>query len=97
MKKIILIIIAVLLAIFILIVLAGMYKFNYLAYQPGYDVDGNNTSLTAKEVKDRFNNEKKDIDIADLLILNEEEYKKTLANHNDNKKSILDLFSESSI
>lgn len=28
-------------ALFILVALAGMYKFNYLANQPGYDVDGN--------------------------------------------------------
>jgi PDZ domain-containing secreted protein len=27
--------------IILIIIFAGMYKFNYLASQPGYDVDGN--------------------------------------------------------
>jgi len=37
MKKIIIL----LTSIFIIIALAGIYKFNYLSSQPGYDVDGN--------------------------------------------------------
>jgi hypothetical protein len=41
MKKIIVIIIGIGLLGLVLIALAGMYKFNYLADQPGYDVDGN--------------------------------------------------------
>lgn len=41
MKKTITIIVGIVLAIIILIALAGMYKFNYLANQPGYDADGN--------------------------------------------------------
>ncbi len=28
---------------FITVAAAGMYKFNYLASKPGYDVDGNKT------------------------------------------------------
>jgi len=41
MKKTIKWIIISLASIIILIILAGMYKFNYLASQEGYDVDGN--------------------------------------------------------
>jgi hypothetical protein len=41
MKKIILIVASTLSGTFLLIVLAGMYKFNYLASLDGYNVDGN--------------------------------------------------------
>lgn len=41
MKKILLIILGTCAAVVLLIALAGMYKFNYLASQPGYNVDGN--------------------------------------------------------
>lgn len=41
MSKVLKIIIATVIAILLLIAVAGMYKFNYLANQPGYDVDGN--------------------------------------------------------
>lgn len=41
MKKTITIITTFILSILLIIILAGMYKFNYLANQPGYDVDGN--------------------------------------------------------
>jgi hypothetical protein len=37
MKKIILLLISIV----VIIALAGIYKFNYLSSQPGYDVDGN--------------------------------------------------------
>ncbi len=37
MKKVLLFVVAVLLVIAV----AGMVKFNYLSGQPGYDVDGN--------------------------------------------------------
>ncbi len=46
MKKTILIVLAGCVALFVLIALAGMYKFNYLASQPGYDVDGNKIEAT---------------------------------------------------
>ena len=36
----------------LIIGLAGIYKFNYLANSPGYDVDGN--KLKHKETKDKF-------------------------------------------
>lgn len=39
----------VLLTIMVLIALAGMYKFNYLASQEGYDVDGNPITASVKE------------------------------------------------
>ena len=39
--KIVKIIVLVVVSAIILVALAGMYKFNYLANQPGYDVDGN--------------------------------------------------------
>lgn len=52
MKRILLISIAVLAFMLLLIALAGMYKFNYLAGQSGYDVDGNRiSSLTEKEAR----------------------------------------------
>ena len=41
MKKTIFVILGTLAAIVVLLALAGIYKFNYLAAQPGYDVDGN--------------------------------------------------------
>ncbi len=44
-KKIILFIILIL----VIIILAGIYKFNYLANQPGYDVDGNKIDLTQQK------------------------------------------------
>lgn len=46
MKKILLIILSTCAAVLLLIVLAGMYKFNYLASLPGYDVDGNKIEAT---------------------------------------------------
>lgn len=45
MKKAFKITLAVIITIIILIALAGMYKFNYLANQPGYDVDGNKIEI----------------------------------------------------
>ena len=45
MKKILLIILATIIGVVVLIALAGMYKFNYLANQPGYDVDGNKIEI----------------------------------------------------
>ena len=41
MKKTIKWIATILFTMFILVLLAGMYKFNYLASQEGYDCDGN--------------------------------------------------------
>jgi heat shock protein HslJ len=41
MKKITLTTLGIFLLIVIVVTLVGMYKFNYLASQPGYDVDGN--------------------------------------------------------
>ena len=41
MKKIIKWIAITLLTMLVLVILAGMYKFNYLASQEGYDCDGN--------------------------------------------------------
>jgi len=41
MKKYMVILVATCLLGVVLVALAGMYKFNYLASQPGYDVDGN--------------------------------------------------------
>lgn len=41
MKKILRNILLIALGIIALVAIAGMYKFNYLANQPGYDVDGN--------------------------------------------------------
>jgi heat shock protein HslJ len=46
MKKIPLIILGTCAVVVLLIVLAGMYKFNYLASLPGYDVDGNKIEAT---------------------------------------------------
>ena len=42
MKKILILLISII----VIIVLAGTYKFNYLASQPGYDVDGNKIDTT---------------------------------------------------
>ena len=33
-------------AVIFMVIIAGMYKFNYLANQPGYDVDGNKIKET---------------------------------------------------
>ena len=41
MKKVIKWVIICIVSIIIFVALAGMYKFNYLANQPGYDCDGN--------------------------------------------------------
>ncbi|MCK5814622.1 MAG: hypothetical protein KAH07_01635 [Flavobacteriaceae bacterium] len=41
MKKAVKWILISVVTIIIIIILAGVYKFNYLANQPGYDVDGN--------------------------------------------------------
>ena len=46
MKKIIKWLVIALLSFVILVILAGMYKFNYLASQEGYDVDGNKISTS---------------------------------------------------
>ena len=40
------------LAVLVVIALAGMYKFNYLASQPGYDVDGNKIDVSQLEHQD---------------------------------------------
>ncbi len=42
------IIIKIIITVFIIIVVAGMYKFNYLANKKGYDVDGNNITQSEK-------------------------------------------------
>ncbi len=41
MKKTIKIILGIVLLGIVLVASAGIYKFNYLSGQPGYDVDGN--------------------------------------------------------
>jgi anionic cell wall polymer biosynthesis LytR-Cps2A-Psr (LCP) family protein len=41
MKKILKWIAIILLIVLVLVMLAGMYKFNYLASKEGYDIDGN--------------------------------------------------------
>ena len=48
MKKIIKWILTSLILIIIVVIIAGMYKFNYLANQPGYDVDGNKIEVVHK-------------------------------------------------
>ncbi len=45
MKKITLAVVGIGLFVIIAIALAGMFKFNYLANQPGYDVDGNKAEV----------------------------------------------------
>lgn len=45
MKKILTIIVTILILAVLLVIAAGMYKFNYLASKPGYDVDGNKIRL----------------------------------------------------
>ncbi len=37
---------ALIVSIIVLVALAGMYKFNYLASQEGYDADGNKIPVT---------------------------------------------------
>ncbi|BDU50405.1 hypothetical protein [Haliovirga abyssi] len=41
MKKIIKAVLIIITSIILIVIIAGIYKFNYLANQPGYDVDGN--------------------------------------------------------
>ena len=48
MKKTIKWLIIGIVSIFIIVVIAGMYKFNYLANQPGYDCDGNKIEVTSE-------------------------------------------------
>ena len=45
MKKIIKWILIGVAVIIFIVIIAGMYKFNYLANQPGYDVDGNKIEI----------------------------------------------------
>ncbi|MCK5781355.1 MAG: hypothetical protein KAH10_02105 [Flavobacteriales bacterium] len=45
MKKTIKWVIISVVIIIIFVAIAGIYKFNYLANQPGYDVDGNRTEV----------------------------------------------------
>lgn len=52
MKKVILIILALVVLAIVGIALAGMYKFNYLANQPGYDVDGNKITQEMNDTVD---------------------------------------------
>jgi len=52
MKKVIKWILMILLTMLILVVLAGMYKFNYLASKKGYNCDGNKI-----ETPENLNNE----------------------------------------
>lgn len=46
----------IILFVLLTIALAGMYKFNYLANQPGYDVDGNKAASQDYEVCDENGN-----------------------------------------
>lgn len=48
MKKYLVIILGIAALLFIAVAFAGMYKFNYLANQPGYDVDGNKEKTEPK-------------------------------------------------
>jgi flagellar basal body-associated protein FliL len=45
MKKTLKLIAIILLTGLVLIILAGMYKFNYLASKEGYDIDGNKIEM----------------------------------------------------
>ncbi len=45
-QKIVVTVLVVCIACVVLVALAGMYKFNYLASLPGYDVDGNKIEVT---------------------------------------------------
>ncbi len=45
MKKTIKWVLIGLAVIIFLIIIAGIYKFNYLANQPGYDIDGNKIEM----------------------------------------------------
>ena len=49
MKKTLKWITIILLTILVLVMLAGMYKFNYLASQEGYDCDGNKITTPANK------------------------------------------------
>jgi len=51
MKKIVKWLVIALLTMVAIIVLAGMYKFNYLASQEGYDCDGNKITTPGSEEK----------------------------------------------
>jgi heat shock protein HslJ len=53
MKKTVLAVLGTSVLVVLLVALAGMYKFNYLASQPGYDVDGNktDTALSTSDYK----------------------------------------------
>jgi uncharacterized protein YpmB len=49
MKKILKWIVITLVTIVTIVILAGMYKFNYLASQEGYDCDGNKITTPANK------------------------------------------------
>lgn len=51
MKRTLLTILGVIVLAVVLVALAGMYKFNYLANQPGYDVDGNKIDYTISGIE----------------------------------------------
>ena len=67
MKKIVLIVIIVCVAVLAAVSFAGMYKFNYLASQPGYDVDGNKIEATENETYDEADKQK-NYSREDLLV-----------------------------
>jgi hypothetical protein len=66
-KKFIKIGLGTVIIIILAIAAVGMYKFNYLASQPGYDVDGNKIQLSAEytvcdENLNRYPNEQAALD-----------------------------------
>ena len=63
MKKVLKWIVIALVAIVTIIILAGMYKFNYLGSQEGYDCDGN--KITSDNTKTPV-----EIDLKNLKNLN---------------------------
>jgi hypothetical protein len=60
--KIVKIILSILIGIIILIILAGIYKFNYLANQPSYDVDGNKILTNLESENNSYTNKKRILD-----------------------------------
>ena len=68
MKKNTLIILTVIIIGIIFVILAGMYKFNYLASKPGYDVDGN--KINTSEIKSNPKNTTYIIDNKQITLTN---------------------------
>lgn len=91
-KKILISMIIVIAAIVVVVALAGMYKFNYLANQPGYDVDGNKIKEEQIQYEDKVS-EKIQVSVSseDGIVYVGNEYQINWSNYYGNENLIISL------